>query len=88
MYRVIFWFATVFGGILQIVASIYGKNKMFRLLPMGIWLVITAGTLVFGSLFGTIGIFGALVLAWHEVKVLLVMAVAWGLVELVRWTKR
>ena len=88
MYRVIFWFATVFGGILQIVASIYGRNKLSRLLPMGIWLVIMAATLVFGSLFGTIGIFGALVLTWHEAKVLLIMAAAWGLVELVRWTKR
>lgn len=88
MYSVLFWFIAVFGGILQIICGIYGKNKLQRLLPLGGWVVIMIATLIFGSMFGTLGFAGALILFWNECKVLAIMAAAYGLVALVRWTRR
>jgi len=88
MYSVLFWFIAVFGGILQIVCSVYGKNKLHRLLPMGVWVVIMVATLIFGSIFGSLGLAAALILFWNELKVLLIMAAAYGLVALVDWTKK
>ena len=87
MFDFLFWLIAIAGGILQIVVSIHGKTKFHKFLPMGVWGIVMVGTLVFGSMFGTLGIAGALILVWSELKVLLVMAVAFGLVELVRFTK-
>lgn len=87
MYTVLFWFLAVAGGILQILCSVYGKSKLHRLLPMGIWVAVMAATLILGVSVGSLGLFAALVLVWKELKVLLIMAAAWGLVELVRFTK-
>ena len=87
MYTFIFWFLAIAGGILQTLCSIYGKSKLHRLLPMGIWLAAMAATLVLGITIGSLGLFAAMVLVWNEAKVLLVMAIAWGLVELVRFAK-
>lgn len=88
MYSTLFWLIAVFGGILQILCSIYGKKKIQRLLPMGVWAVIMIGTLIFGSIFGSLGFAASLILFWNELKVLAVMAAACGLVALVGWTKK
>lgn len=88
MYSLLFWFIAVCGGIVQILCSIYGKNRLHRLLPMGVWALIMIGTLIFGSMIGSWGLAASLILVWNELKVLLIMAAAYGLVELVRWTKK
>ena len=88
MYATIFWLLAIGGGIWQIFAAVNGKNKLRRLLPMLVWGAVMAATLVLGITVGSLGLAAALVLLWNEVKVLLVMAGAYGLVELVRFAKK
>lgn len=87
MYSVLFWLIAVFAGIGQILCSVRARNKFYRLLPMAVWGGVMAATLILGSTVGGLGLAAALVLVWNELKVLVIMAAAWGLVELVKFTK-
>ena len=50
-----FWLLAVIGVIVQIMCCVYAKNKLQRLLPIGLTVVIMAATLVFGSMLGSLG---------------------------------
>ena len=88
MFSNLFWILAVAGLVLQLLCCVYGKNRIVQLLPMGIMGVILAGTLILGSTVGGLGFFASIALAWNEGKILLLMAVGYGLYRLVSFTKK
>lgn len=88
MFSNLFWILAAAGLVLQLLCCVYGKNRIVQLLPMGVMGLIMVGTLFFGSTLGGLGFFAAFALAWNEGKILLLMAVGYGLYRLVSFTKK
>lgn len=88
MFYNLFWILAVAGFVAQLLCCVYGKNRLLRLLPMGIMGLIIAVTLVLGITVNRVGLFVGLVLAWQELKILAFMALGYGLYRLVCYTKK
>lgn len=88
MYSVIFWLIAAVGFVVQILCCVYGRNRLVRLLPMLAVGAIMVGTVVFGKIFGGLGLFAAFGLVWNELKVLAVMALGYILYALVSFAKK
>lgn len=88
MYSVLFWFLAVGGFVAQILCCVYGRNKLIRLLPMAVMLVVMVGTVALGVGIGGMAWFAAFALVWNELKVLAVLALAYGLCALVKFAKK
>ena len=88
MFSNLFWVLAVAGFVAQLLCCVYGRNRMIQLLPMGLMGLIMAATLLLGSTVGGLGFFAAFALAWNEGKILLFMALGYGLYRLVLFTKK
>ena len=88
MYSTLFWFFAVIGFVTQILCCVLGKNRLIRLVPMGVIALIMATTLILGVLVGSFGLIAALVLLWQEVKVLAVTALGYWLWALANYAKK